>query len=333
MIKRLVSISLLILFLASCSTQGNNSEVGLTHVNVCYSALASTQTVVWYAFEKGLFEKYGLDVNLVKITGGSSAATALISGDMDICQVGATQVVNAVAAHQDLVIIAGLINIAPGFLVSQPEITSLEMIKGKIIGSDRGSLGESMIRLVLERNGIDPDKDVKWLSIPSTGDLAALKAKQIDLTHSSPPSTQKLLDNGFFMLLDIGSLKIPYQGTSIAVTRQYLAKNREVVTSFMKAILETIVRIKMDQDGSITVMSKYLDLDPVTDAEALKAAYTSILLNVLENVPYPTEEGLQVVINIAAKDNPDAGVIKPADLLDTSILHQLEESGFIKKLK
>ncbi len=79
--------------------------VTLAPVNVCYSALSGTQAVTWYAYEKGLFEKYGLQVNLVSMSGGSEAVTSLVSGDMDICQVAAPSVVNAVAAQQDVVII------------------------------------------------------------------------------------------------------------------------------------------------------------------------------------------------------------------------------------
>ena len=80
-------------------------------------------------------------------------------------------------------------------------------------------------------------------------------------------------------------------------------------------------------------MAQYMSLDPVTDSATLQETYDTILLGTLENIPYPTLKGLQTVIDIAVKDNPDAAMVKPTDLVDTSILAELEKSGFISGLK
>jgi len=335
--KNFLIIFLMMVLLVSCAPKASETPVApvaMTPVNVCYSALAGTQATVWYAFEKGLFKKYGLQVNLVSITGGSAAVSTLVSGDMDICQVAAASVVNAVVAHKDVVIIAGLINIVSGSLIAQPGITSMALLHGKIVGTQNGSNTDSVTRLVLQTQSMDPDRDVVLLNIGGEPErAAALKARKIDATFIIPPLTLEMIKEGYTELFNADAAKFPYQATSIATTRTFLAKNPTVTTNFMKAILEAIVRIKSDPAGSEAVVAKYMSLDPVVDAAVLQETYKSILLGTLENVPYPTLKGLQTVVDITAQQNPDAAQIKPQDLVDTGTLDELKNSGFISGLK
>lgn len=331
--KKNFLLFLLIVLVVSCAPKAPAAPAALIPVNVCFSAQSGTQATAWYAYEKGLFEKYGLKVNLVNA--GATATTTLLSGDMDICQVAASPVVSAVAAHRDLVIVAGLINIVSGSLMAQPEITDVSMLRGKIIGIDQpGTSAELAVRLALQYLNLDPDKDVVLRNIGGQPERqAALMAKQIDATFISPPLTVTMRKKGYVEVFNVGSARIPYLGTSIVTSRKFLAAHEAVVTSFMKAILEAIVRSKSDPVGSKEVVAKYLSLDSVADAEALDETYTAILLGTIDNIPYPNIKGLQAVIDITAKTNPDAALIKPQDMIDTSILDELKTSGFISGLK
>jgi len=322
-------------FLVSCAPKAIETPVTLATVNVCYGALSGTQAVAWYAYEKGLFRKYGLQVNLQAMTGGTTGITSLLSGNMDICQLTAIPVVNAAAAHQDVVMIAGLINTVSGSLMAQPEITSADLLRGKIIGIDQGSSAETATILALQALNLDPERDVVLLTIGGQPErTAALEARKVDATFITPPLTVEMRKKGYVEVFNVTTAKIPYQGTGIVTTRKYMAAHCSVMTNFMKAILEAIVRIKGDPDGSKAVVAKYMSLDPVADADALQETYNAILLGTLENVPYPTMKGIQVVIDVAVKGgNEDAALIKPQDIVDTTILDELKNSGFISGLK
>lgn len=302
----------------------------LAPINVCYSALTGTQATVWYAYEKGLFQKHGLQVNLVFISGGAKAAATLISGDMDISQVAATPVVNAIAARQDMVIIAGLINTVSGSLMSQPQISKMGMLKGKVIGTLEGSNTDTVLRLILQKHKLDPDRDVTMLSVGSDPErAAALEARKVDAALITPPRTFDMRKRGYVELYNADLAKIPYQATCVATTRRYLAAHRAEVTSFMKAILEAIVRIKRDPRGSKEVMAKYMSLDLVADAGVLQETYDATLRGALADKPYPTPQGLQVVIDMSAKEIPAAASLKPQGIVDVSILEDLKKSGFV----
>lgn len=301
----------------------------LAPINVCYSALTGTQATVWYAYEKGLFQKHGLQVNLVFISGGAKAAATLISGDMDISQVAATPVVNAIAARRDMVIIAGLINTVSGSLMSQPQISKMGMLKGKVVGTLEGSNTDTVLRLLLQKHKLDPDRDVTMLSVGSDPErAAALEARKVDAALITPPRTFDMRKRGYVELYNADLAKIPYQATCIATTRRYLAGHRAEVTSFMKAILEAIARIKRDPKGSKEVMVKYMSLDLVADAEVLQETYDATLRESLAEKPYPTPQGLQVVIDMSAKEIPAAASLKPQGIVDVSILEDLKKAGF-----
>lgn len=332
--RSLYSLLLMFAVLLPCPGKANPATAALTPVNVCYSALTGTQATVWYAQEKGLFRKHGLQVKLVSVIGGAKAATTLITGDMDICEIAATSVINAAAARKDVVIVAGLINTVSGSLMADPKITSLAMLKGKIIGTQDGSNTDAVIRLLLRNYHLVPDRDVVLLNIGGDPErAAALKARKVDATFIIPPLTIEMRSGGYVELANAGAAKIPFQATSIATTRRFMAEHRSTVHNFMKAIMEAIVRIKRDPVGSKAVLARYLSLDPIADAAALQETYDSILLGTLEDVPYPTLKGLQNVIDVVAKENPGAALVKPHEVVDTSILDELKKSGFISRLK
>src|SRR2546427_9623449 len=78
----------------------------LTKLNVGYSAISGDQLPGWVAKEAGIFQRNGLDVQLVYFTGGTTAVMALISADTPLSQVAGSAVVNSVLSGSDAVIVA-----------------------------------------------------------------------------------------------------------------------------------------------------------------------------------------------------------------------------------
>ena len=77
-----------------------------TKLNVGYSAISGDQLPAWVAKEAGIFQKNGLDVQLVYFTGGTTAVMALISADTPLSQVAGSAVVNSVLSGSDAAIVA-----------------------------------------------------------------------------------------------------------------------------------------------------------------------------------------------------------------------------------
>jgi len=317
------------------STVSTPEVAPLTHLNVCYSSISPTQAAAWYAYENGLFEKNGLEVELTLISSGSKSVTALIAGDVDICQVAISGIVNAVAAGQDVVYIAGLVNTYPGSLYVTPELASGgDALKGTTFAvSQPGSANTVATSLVLRQLGLDPLTDVTFLSIGSEPErLAALETGQADGALLFPPATLKAQESGFQKLFDLGKTKLPYQFVGVGTTHAFIEENRVAVTAFVKAMVEAVALMQNDPEGTKAVLAKYLELDPVTEAANLEETYQAIILNAFETKPYPSIAGIQTVIDSLYPENPDVANITPEQTIDLSILDELEKSGFFAGL-
>src|SRR3989442_7949201 len=84
-----------LLTLILCDASGKGQR---TKLNVGYSAISGDALPAWIAKDAGIFEKNGLDVQLVFFTGGTTAVMALVSADTPIAQLAGAAVVNSVMA-------------------------------------------------------------------------------------------------------------------------------------------------------------------------------------------------------------------------------------------
>ena len=109
----------------------------LEKLRVTYSAIAGSQASFWIPYEAGIFRKHGLDVELLYVGGGGRAAQVVQSGEVPIGTFTGGAVVNANLAGGDLVMIASSLNVLTFVVMAQPEIRSVEELKGKKIGISR----------------------------------------------------------------------------------------------------------------------------------------------------------------------------------------------------
>src|SRR5438045_3140533 len=70
-------------------------------VRICTTGTSASQLVAWYAYDKGLFQKYGLEPTLTPISGAPNIAAALLTHQVDFCQSAGAGLVNAVAGGGD----------------------------------------------------------------------------------------------------------------------------------------------------------------------------------------------------------------------------------------
>jgi len=160
----------------------------LIKVKTSYSALTANMAAYWLAKETRLFEKHGLDVDVVLIESGTTTIQALVAGETQIAMGGGTVAVSSAIAGGDLISIASLESRLPYGLLAQKEIKTLEQLKGKRHAISRfGSIADLGSRLILQRFGLVPDKDITFLQIGGTSTrLAALSNRTVDSTILTP---------------------------------------------------------------------------------------------------------------------------------------------------
>ena len=134
----------------------------MTLAEVAHTIFYAPQYV---AIEKGYFEEYGIDINLILTSGADKVTAAVLSGDADIgfCGSEATIYVYNGGEKDYLKTFAQLTQKDGTFLVSREKIENftLDDLKGKtIIGGRAGGMPEMTFEYALRQNGINPKTDV-----------------------------------------------------------------------------------------------------------------------------------------------------------------------------
>jgi NitT/TauT family transport system substrate-binding protein len=305
----------------------------LTRIIVAYSAISYDQLPAWIAKETGLFTKNGLDVQLVYFTGGTTAAMALVAGDIAISQNAGPEIVNAYLRGSDPVFVAGGTVTLDWWLMSRAEIKSPTQLKGGSVAISRfGSVSDFVARFALQRIGLTPEKDVAVLQVGTNTDrLVAITAARVEGAVFNPPTSFIGQKNGLNVLADVASLGLAFQHTGAVTTRKFIRENPDTVRKYVKAHVEAIHRLKTDRETGLKVGAKYFGEG--RDKESMERAYDRYIRDSqLPRKQYPTLEGLKTVLGTLGEKDPKARAIKPEELVDLRFIRELDQSGFIDAL-
>jgi NitT/TauT family transport system substrate-binding protein len=293
------------------------------------TSLSASNWIPWLAKDAKIYQKHGLEVELVLVKGSGQTSAAILGGSLFAAPVAVPQVMMANLGGADLVNIAHTVPGVQSKLLVKQEIRKPEDIKGKRIAtSSLGSLGDFLFKYIIRKNGIDPIRDVTWLSIGTPGErLQALASGRVDAADLSYPTDAQGLRMGYRILWDARK-EVVYPSMSVVTRRRTLQEDRDTVMRMLKAHVEGIAFFKANKEFSIKVLSKYLRNN---DQELLEGSY-EIFSKDFISVPYPIMHGLEATYDYVAQSRPEIRNRKPEEFMDPSLIAELDKSGFIKKL-
>jgi NitT/TauT family transport system substrate-binding protein len=297
-------------------------ERAAAQVRVGWSAVAGPYLPLWVAYEAGYFKKHGVDLELIKINGGSLTAQALVGGSLQVGALGGPNVILSKLAGSDLVMFLTGMNTLDTFLITTKDVKDPSDLKGKQLGINRfGTSSDFALRYLLKHWGLDSRRDVKIVQVGNLPEvLAAMQAGGIKGGITDLTLGIKARQIGFQVMSDMSKLNIPFQHTGIAASKNYLARNRGTMLSFARAYVEGIRRIKTDKEFTESVLSKYFRLQ---DRVVLEETY-NFYSKLIPQKPYPTLEGVAFVLEQLGKSAADA-----SDFVDDSVLKEVDTAGFI----
>ena len=299
-------------------------------VRVAISAITTSQVNVWVPLDTGFFKKYGLDVELVYISGAPVGAAALMSGEVAITQGGVTGAITSNLRGGGTYIILGGADRFPYQLIAHPSIKQISELKGKRFAISRiGSADHTATLFVLPKLGIQPDRDLNIISVGSVpARFAALVNGSVQGALLIPPETVKAKELGYKVLANFAEIEINYQQNGVYTTRAFINKRSDLLRRFVTAYSEGNHYIHSNSEGTQKIMRKYLQ----GDEKAIREAYTEVVLKATPKIPYPSKPGIQTLIDFLAKTMPEAANAKPDDFIDTRFVKELEESGLYARL-
>ncbi len=283
------------------------------------------------AKESGMFEKYGVNVEIQYFQSGTMATTALVAGSTVMGCSGGADAIQAILGGADIVIISGIFNYVDGQIVGARDITSPEQLKGKNVGiSAFGANSEFQVKTALKHFGLVPGKDVILLQVgPPTQRLAALEAGKVQATIIEPPVNLVAKKMGMNTLLDLLDLKIPAQMIVIVTTRGFAEKNPDLVEKYLKGLIAGIHYMRTHRRETIEMMRKSMKIE---DMQALEETYQEVLVKGVPEKPYPSSRGVQILLDWLEEKNPKAKAAKAEDMVDTRFVSKLDSTGFIDGL-
>jgi NitT/TauT family transport system substrate-binding protein len=300
-------------------------------LTVSYSSVDAPSANWYIAQEKGLYKKYGMDVESIFIPASSTNVAVLVAGQLKFGNGTGGTIASAAVSGANLVAVACFMNTLPYELIVQESIKSKEQLKGKSIGISRiGSSSDVIARVFLKHLGLEPDKDVAIIQVGGSGERAAAFRTGKIAAFPAPPGVLHLTKGmPQRVLVSTAEFPKPYPFPYICgtTTKSYLASNRPTVKRLIMALTEGVQFFKTRKEESKKILAKY---SRHSDEAYLEAAY-EINAKLFDRVPYVTREGMDIQLKDALLKKPGS-TVKVDDIVDDSIVTELEKEGFIGKL-
>lgn len=302
-------------------------------LRIAVSTATPHNTPLWVAKDKKIFDKYGLDVQLIFVSGGTLVTQMLAAGEIQIAAAAPAALVSLIAGGEKIVMFLGISNTSPFTLVTQPNIKKAADLRGKRLGTARfGGSSHTSALIALEHLGLNLKRDN--ITLLQTGldpeRMAALEAKALDAAMLQRVATKVMAGRGYTLLLNLNQAKIPYQNTVLAVRKDFAANRAKIGENFTRAIIEGYAYTfnKENKQSVKEVLAKNLRLAKVEDAEDFYLEAQEEL----DRKPYPTLEGTRTVLKSVAEQNPKVAALRAEDLIDTTWLKGLDNEGFFERV-
>jgi NitT/TauT family transport system substrate-binding protein len=303
------------------------NEVKTAKLRLGMTGIEPGMAGIWMAKDKGFFAKEDIDVELIDFTNGTDGIFALASGDLQVVDVGGPAAARGIVAGIDVKFIAQLLDSLPYVLFVSPNINTSTDLIGKRIGiSGFGGASEFVTRLILARFKLDTTQ----VSILQMGEestrLAALQAGSVDATILLPPCTTIARKLGFKELPGGNVEGIRGQEDFLVASGRTLVEHRDWLLRLLRAILKGDHYFKTHPDEGRACLAKYLQIE---DPEALAESYESYEKLFTRNGSVNTE-GIQNLLDFI--EDPRARELKPANLIDTTLISELDKNGDIERI-
>jgi NitT/TauT family transport system substrate-binding protein len=298
-----------------------------------YSVVNYSSLPWMIAKDTGLFRKHDLDVDLVFMGSSALILQSMLSGSVPVAGVAGPAVISSVIGGGDVATVANLAPLTIALMV-KPGIEKPEDLKGKKIGVPRlGAVAHFAIRMILDRHGI---KDATILQMGSQPEAAAgMRRGAIDGAMISLPLNYVLAKEGFRQLVgpqDYRRLNIQFISQGMSARRSFAAKNRDVVMRLIKATMEGMKLMSMQEDLAKKILSKYTRQ---TDPESLDRAYRFGLETLNKDPTVPREaivSMIRLMADLGLVDRVAAANTPPETFYDNSFVEEMKKSGFLREL-
>jgi ABC-type nitrate/sulfonate/bicarbonate transport system substrate-binding protein len=218
---------------------------------------------VWIADEKGFFEEYGLDLEIVEFESGKASFNDMLNNGVDISTVAPTPIMFNSFERDDFSIFATFVSSTEDVKVIARKDSGINQAKdliGKKIGTPAGTTGQFFLSSYLTFRGVDYS-EIEEVDISPSNLPNALNNGEVDAIVIWEPHAYNAIN-----LLGGNSIHLPspevYDETfNFMVMDNYVENNPEVLVRFLKALDKATKFIENNKEESQRIVADRLKLD------------------------------------------------------------------------
>ena len=210
----------------------------LTTIRLAGAALGFNWLPVFVAEELGLFAEHGLAVEYLRLGSVDKATAAVRAGDADLAITPPEGAITDRLAGGGLRIVAANSVRLPMSLVAQPDIMSVQQLRGKRIGTSSLTEGTAIYtQLLLQREGLRYPDDYEFvLAGVHTARWAALQSGEIDAAPQPAPWNFLAAREGYRLLGETHSVLPELVFAGIIGDAGWLGPNHGIVERFIDSL-------------------------------------------------------------------------------------------------
>jgi len=240
-----------------------NTDLSLTPVRIGYNTESISNSVIMIAYEKGYFQKHGIDPKLLPLKGGSEVMMAFVANQIDFGSGNFTNFMKAISNGVPIKSITALVS-SPQTLVVRPNenINNFSDLYGKVVAGG-GSGGSGLVfQSVMAKENIDVSKMQFTEMDAGQYPLALITKKAIDAVVTMNKDAERLLSLGAIILPEWeekGYNKQLDPRGSLFVRSEFINQQESIVDGFLNAIIDANRFIKESPMEAAELVSKHID--------------------------------------------------------------------------
>ena len=221
------------------------------------------------------------DIQYVKSAEESMSQRDLLAGNLDMSMGFSGQLVRDIVPGNPMVFISGL-HAGCYSLIGSDKINSVRDLKGKKVWawSDMVSGPVVFFKALIAYVGLDPDKDVHYVTVSKDEALEMFKRGEIDAFMSFPPGPQQLRAQGIGKELVNTNVDKPwsqYFCCSVIANRDFIRENPVATRRAIRALMRANDMIAENPEMAADVMIKKIGKPP---------KIKKLLTQVFSEIPY-----------------------------------------------
>jgi NitT/TauT family transport system substrate-binding protein len=241
----------------SLGVQGASAQGSLEEISYGSAAPSAAEWPFYVANDMGFFRQEGLHPSII-VTGSTvSTINQIATGEVNFATAGTDSVVNAVARHLAIKLIAPSMVTPPYSLMVLPSITSWQQLKGKTISlATKQEITAIAFRMMAKAHHLDWNNDFSITLAGSTpARYAALQSGNVQGAMLGQPFNFTAEAQGMRTLDEAYNYMKVWMFDGIVVNPTWAAAHRQTVVKFIRALRKGTEYAYTHRDDAIRILA------------------------------------------------------------------------------